>query len=82
MRKTWPKLDPNQILVTLDLTQARSQNPKPDPSPEKRTRPIPTWSSRAIICLQGDNISKYLVYIAKIKIIRINDVRQGFTHVM
>ena len=48
-KKTWPEFDPNQILLTRaqksltrDPTRARSQNPKPDPRPEKRTRPIPT----------------------------------------
>ena len=38
VKKTWPELDPNQILLT-------SQKQKPDPRTKKRTRPIPNTSS-------------------------------------
>ena len=55
-KKTWPEFDPNQILLTRaqksltrDPTRARSQNPKPDPRQEKRTRPIPTECGLALI---------------------------------
>ena len=51
-RQNWLKNEEknlNQISLTQaqkslnqDPTQARSQNPKTDPRPEKRTRPIPT----------------------------------------
>ena len=51
-KKTWPEFDPNQISLTRaqksltrDPTRARSPNPKPDPRPEKWTRPIPITRS-------------------------------------
>ena len=38
--RAWP--EPNFTNLSWDPTQARSDNPKPDLRPEKRTRPIPT----------------------------------------
>ena len=38
--RAWP--EPNFTNLSWDPTQARSDNPKPDLRPEKRTRPIPS----------------------------------------